>query len=74
MFYRISGIVDSRGYGLGTWKSQAGKPVDVGVKTAMDGDHQERRLKLLQEAAMIGQFSHPNVIKLIGLTLTKQKV
>ena len=62
-------MVDSRGYGFGTWKGS----VEVGVRTAVDGE-KKSRLKLLQEAAIAGQFSHPNVLKLLGVILTKEEV
>ena len=41
----------------------------VAVKTMEDGASEGDRVKFLQEAAIMGQFDHPNIIKLIGVTL-----
>ena len=46
--------------------------VDVAVKTLKDGAVDEDRVKFLQEAAIIGQFSHPNVVKLHGIVIGEQ--
>ena len=42
---------------------------EVAVKTLEDGGSEEDKIKFLQEAAIMGQFDHPNIIKLIGVTL-----
>ena len=41
--------------------------VDVAVKTLKQGASEEDKIKFLQEAAIMGQFSHPNVVKLHGV-------
>ena len=40
---------------------------EVAVKTMEDGANEGDRVKFLQEAAIMGQFDHPNIIKLIGV-------
>lgn len=60
-------------YMPGTWKPPNGKEMDITVKTACLGDVKSR-LSLLQEAATLSQFSHPNVIKLIGVTAADENV
>ena len=49
------------------WKRRSGV-VEVAVKS-MPAEHTdtEDRVKLLQEAAMMGQFRHPNVVQLHGI-------
>ena len=42
---------------------------EVAVKTLEDGASEEDRIKFLQEAAIMGQFNHPNIIRLLGITL-----
>lgn len=42
---------------FGTWKQQTGKVVGVAMRTALNGGGADR-LKLLQEAATLCQFSH----------------
>ena len=49
-----------------------GGKLDVAVKTLKDGAPKEDRVKFLQEAAIIGQFSHPNVVKLHGIVVGEQ--
>ena len=51
----------------GYWKS-VDYSVEVALKT-LSGEQQgpEGRKKLLQEAAIMSQFKHPNVVKLYGV-------
>lgn len=50
----------------GKWYSTKGVHL-VAVKTLQEGDDEEERVKLLQEGAILGQFFHPNVVKLHGI-------
>ena len=47
--------------------------VEVAVKSMEDGASEEERVKFLQEAAIMGQFKHPNIVKIIGV-ITDQPV
>ena len=50
----------------GLWKRHGTKPVDVALKSlAKKGS--EDKVKFLQEAAIMAQFRHPNVILLHGV-------
>ena len=49
------------------WRGIWGQAGDVAVKTL--GPQSESRVKLLQEAAIMGQFFHPNVIRLLGVVM-----
>lgn len=60
-------------HNFGTLKEQTGKVVDVVMRTALNGD-EAGRLRLLQEAATLSQFDHPNIIKLLGISCTKDEV
>ena len=40
---------------------------EVAVKTMEGGASEEDRVRFLQEAAIMGQFDHPNVIGLLGV-------
>ena len=52
----------------GEWsKPGEEKAITVAVKTLKGNTDEEQRVKFLQEAAIIGQFSHPNVVKLHGI-------
>ena len=39
----------------------------VAIKTLHDEATETEKIKFLQEAAIMGQFSHPNVIQLYGV-------
>ena len=42
---------------------------EVAVKTLEDGASEEDKVKFLQEAAIMGQFDHPNIIKILGIVM-----
>ena len=41
--------------------------IDVAVKQLQPGASEEDNIRFLQEAAINGQFRHPNVVKLMGV-------
>ena len=45
----------------------SGATKDIAVKTMALREEEEEKVRFLQEAAIMGQFSHPNVIKLYGV-------
>ena len=45
-----------------------GEEREVAVKSLADGSTEEKRIQFLQEAATMGQFKHPNVITLHGVS------
>ena len=47
--------------------SEGGAKIEVAVKTLKEGAGEGDKVKFLQEAAIMGQFSHPNVVKLYGV-------
>jgi serine/threonine protein kinase len=76
LFVRILELLGSGQFGnvsRGTWKSPKGV-IEVAVKTLVTKEKKVGRVKLLQEAAIMGQFSHPNVIKLLGVVTKKDSV
>ena len=44
-----------------------GEGMEVAVKTLKEGSGEEDRVKFLQEAAIMGQFKHPNVVEMYGM-------
>ena len=56
----------------GEWLSSFG-PVEVAVKVSNNADS-EGRVKLLQEAAVMGQFLHPRVVRLHGVVTCDEPV
>ena len=57
----------------GIWQSPAGA-VEVAVKTLQSNASQKDRVTFLQEAAINGQFRHPNVTKLLGVVTVGEPV
>ena len=54
--------------------SVGGEEREVAVKSLADGSTEEKRIQFLQEAAIMGQFKHPNVITLHGVLLDQEPV
>ena len=48
--------------------------VEVAVKTLKEGSGEEDRVKFLQEAAIMGQFKHPNVVAMYGVVIYDEPV
>ena len=48
--------------------------MDVAVKQLQPGALEEEKVKFLQEAAINGQFRHPNVVKLMGVVTIGEPV
>ncbi len=46
----------------------------MAVKTLKEGSGEEDRVKFLQEATIMGQFKHPNVVKLHGIIMEDEPV
>ena len=46
----------------------------VAVKRLREGASEDEKIKLLKEAAIIGQFNHPNIVRLVGVAMDDDKV
>ena len=57
----------------GEWQSVKG-PVEVAVKTLKRGSSKEDTVRFLQEAAIMGQFRHPNIVQLLGVVTLSEPV
>lgn len=75
---RITGFLGSGQFGKvqkGEWSSGArGGNQTVAIKTLKENSNEESKVKFLQEVAIMGQFTHPNVVKLHGLVSTDEPV
>ena len=49
------------------WKSSADKEIEVALKTVNTSVNEKERVRFLQEAAIMCQFDHQNVIRLYGV-------
>ena len=57
----------------GVWMF-SGVTMDVAVKTLKPSAPESEKVKFLQEAAIMGQFNHPNVVKLFGVVTVGEPV
>ena len=57
----------------GVWHSPTGE-VKVAIKMLPKACKEEEKIKLLQEAAIMGQFSHSNVVTLHGVVTVGEPV
>ena len=57
----------------GEWTSPT-KTLTVALKSLKSSASDEERLKLLQEAAIMGQFTHPHIVKLYGVVTLSEPV
>ena len=58
----------------GQWKKPNGDTINVAVKMLQDGASEQEKIKFLQEAAIMSQFNHSNVIRLHGVVSNKQVI
>ena len=73
---RIKKHLGSGQFGLvnmGEW-CQSSEVVNVAVKTLRPQSSDEEKVKFLQEAAIMGQFLHPNVVRLYGVVTVGEPV
>ena len=57
----------------GVWYSPEGT-LEVAIKTLKNQASEDERVKFLQEAAINGQFHHPNIVKLHGVVTVGEPV
>ena len=77
MYCRLTNKLGSGQFGMmykGVWKSPSRGEVEVAVKILKKGSREEDRVKFLQEAAIMGQFKHPNVVALYGVVSNGEPV
>ena len=54
--------------------SISGTTKELAIKTLRAELPEEEKVRFLQEAAIMGQFSHPNVVKLYGVVTVGEPV
>lgn len=75
-FYRITGHLGSGQFGSvkeGTWSTESCQ-VKAALKTLNQNTTKENKVKFLQEAAIMAQFRHPNVVLLYGIVSKEEPV
>ena len=74
--HRVVGHLGSGEFGdvkKAFWTKSDTKTLEVAVKTLKESAGSKERVKFLQEAAIMGQFHHPNVVMLHGVVLENEK-
>ena len=56
-----------------TWRPHQ-KEIIVAVKMLKEGSNSSNRIKFLQEAAIMGQFKHYNIVQLFGVVVAGEPV
>ena len=51
----------------GIWRNENSYILEVAVKTLKAGSEEKDKVKFLQEATIMAQFKHPNVVTLYGV-------
>ena len=77
VFFRITGHLGSGQFGSvekGVWRLPNNESTDVAVKTLKAHAPEMELVKFLQEAAIMGQFHHPNIVKLHGMVTVGEPV
>lgn len=79
-FYSLGEVLGSGQFGTvmkGEWlkeEEEKKEEVEVAVKMLKKGSHASSTVKFLREAAIMGQFNHPNVVKLHGVATEGEPV
>ncbi len=68
------GIWRLSGEGTVPGQDRGSDELEVAVKVLPTQTSEEERVKLLQEAAVMGQFRHPNVLSILGVITCEDPV
>ena len=58
----------------GFWEAPTRMVQPVAMKMLRDNANKQDRVKFLQEAAIMGQFNHPHIVKLLGAITAAEPV
>lgn len=68
--HRITDVLGEGQFGTvrkGIWNEGTDRNVEVAIKMLKENSDDRERVKFLQEAAIMAQFKHPNVVSLYGV-------
>ena len=74
--YRIRNKIGSGQFGTvseGVWNASTSQSIPIAIKT-LDGKTESDRIKFFQEVVIMGQFRHPNVVRLYGVAKKYSRV
>ena len=73
LMIRITGVLGSGQFGTvrkGVWTDEGHSKHEVAIKTLKTDSDEVEKVKFLQEAAIMAQFKHTNVVSLYGVVST----
>ena len=76
LFYSLGDMLGSGQFGevyKGVWV-RSHDNMEVAIKTLKEGSSDDDKVKFLQEAAIMGQFKHPNVVTMYGVVTDGEPV
>ena len=76
LFYSLGEMLGSGQFGevyKGVWVRSLDN-MEVAIKTLKEGSSDDDKVKFLQEAAIMGQFKHPNVVTMYGVVTDGEPV
>ena len=74
---RITGVLGEGQFGSvskGIWREETGYILEVAIKSLKPNSEERDKVKFLQEAAIMAQFRHPNVVTLYGVVSSRGTV
>ena len=77
LIYRLGDAIGSGQFGnvrSAVWLKDDGQKIEVALKTLQEGATKQEKIKFLQEAVIMSQFNHSNVIKLHGMVIDENSV
>ena len=75
--YRVTGVLGEGQFGSvskGIWREETGYILEVAIKSLKPNSDERDKVKFLQEAAIMAQFRHPNVVTLYGVVSSRGTV
>ena len=75
--HRITSVLGEGQFGSvskGIWREETGYILEVAVKCLKPNSDERDKVKFLQEAAIMAQFRHPNVVTLYGVVSSRGTV
>ena len=54
------------------WRREDDEAKDVAVKCLKDGASEEQKMWFLREAAIMGQFEHPNILQILAIAYNEE--
>ena len=56
----------------GVWRGKDDSAKDVAVKCLKDGASDDQKILFLREAAIMGQFEHPNILQILAIAYDEE--